>query len=193
MNGTIIAIIVVAVVVIVIAAVAIALVSRKKRQERERQEEAHQEYGAEYERAREEQGSDKKAESELRERREKVESEIQPLSDESSRKYAEQWEEVERTFVDDPSGALDGADRLVAEIMEERNFPTGSRDEASKSLGVMHSDVVEDFREAQRVHQGATRSSDKESSNEDSGGEDLEKMREAIKKYRSVYERLTQE
>lgn len=36
--------------------------------------------------------------------------------------------------------------------MAERNFPTESREEASKGLGVMHSDVVEDFREAQRVH-----------------------------------------
>lgn len=198
MNGTIIAIIVIAVVVVVIAAVAIALVFRKRREQRERQEEARQEYGPEYERAREEQGSDKKAESELRERREKVESEIQPLSEESRQKYAEEWEKVERTFVDDPSGALDGADRVVAEIMSERNFPTESREEASKGLGVMHSDLVEDFREAQRVHQEATGSSDGEGSdgegsNGGSGGNDLEKMREAIQKYRSVYERLTKE
>jgi hypothetical protein len=47
----------------------------------------------------------------------------------------------------------------------------------------MHPGVVEDFREAQRVHQDAI----------DSEGEaDLEKMRQAIQKYRSVYEHLTE-
>lgn len=193
MNGTVIGIIIAVVVVVIIAAVVIALASRKRREQRERQEEARQEFGPEYERAREERGSDKKAESELRERQEKVESEIQPLSDDSRRRYAEEWEKVERAFVDDPAGALDGADRVVAEIMEERNFPTGSREEASKGLGVTHSDVVEDFREAQRVHQEATGSSDGKDSNGDSGGEDLEKMRRAIQEYRSVYERLTKE
>lgn len=95
--------------------------------------------------------------------------------------------------MDDPAGALDSADRVVAEIMAERNFPTDSREEASKSLGVMHSDVVEDFREAQKVHQEAAGAPEAEGSNGDSGGEDLEKMRKAIQEYRSVYERLTGE
>lgn len=107
-------------------------------------------------------------------------------------------EEVERAFVDDPAGALDGADRIVAEIMEERSFPTVSCEEARKSLGVMHSDIVEDFCEAQRVHQEGDRLF--------SSGRlrrrrferrlrrgDLEKRREAIQKYRSVYEHLTKE
>lgn len=191
MNGTVVAVIVIAVVVVVIIALVALLVARKRRQQQERQEEARREYGPEYERTVEERGSEKEAESELRERRERMESEIRPLPEESRRRYAEQWEEVERTFVDDPAGALDGADRVVAEIMAERNFPTESREEASKGLGVMHSDVVEDFREAQRVHQDAVGSSNGGYS--DSGGEDLEKMREAIQEYRSVYERLTAE
>lgn len=191
MNGTVVAVIVIAVVVVVVIALVALLVARKRRQQQERQEEARREYGPEYERTVEERGSEKEAESELRERRERMESEIRPLPEESRRRYAEQWEEVERTFVDDPAGALDGADRVVAEIMAERNFPTESREEASKGLGVMHSDVVEDFRAAQRVHQDAVGSSNGGSS--DSGGEDLEKMREAIQEYRSVYERLTAE
>lgn len=183
MNGTVTVVIVVAVVVVVILAVVALLAARRRRQQQERQEEARREYGPEYERAVEERGSEKEAESDLRQRREKVESEIRPLSEESRRRYAEEWEEVERSFVDDPAGALDGADRVVARILEERNFPTESREEASKSLGVTHSDVAEDFRAAQQVHQEAVGGSD--------SGEDLEKMREAIQEYRSVYERLT--
>lgn len=204
MNGTTIAIIVIVAVVLVVVVAAIILALRKRREQQARQEEARQEYGSEYERTVEEKGSEKAAEKDLRERQEKVESEIQPLSDESSRKYAEQWEEIERTFVDEPAAALDGADRVVADILSERNFPTDSREEASKSLGVVHSDIVGEFREAQRVHQEATGpsnpsndgdsgNSSEEDSNGDSGGADLEKMRQAIQEYRSVYERLTKE
>jgi hypothetical protein len=47
----------------------------------------------------------------------------------------------------------------------------------------MHPGVVEDFREAQRIHQSATGSQ---------GEADLEEMRLAIQRYRSVYERLTE-
>jgi FtsZ-interacting cell division protein ZipA len=176
MNTSLLVIILIVVAVIVIALVAF-FIYRHRRQTRVREE-----FGSEYERVVEERGSEREAEQELRERRERVESQIQPLSEESRRRYDEQWQQVERTFVDAPAASLDDADRVVAEILTERNFPTDSRQEASKGIGVMHPGVVEDFREAQRIYQEATRSQ---------GEADLEKMRQAIQKYRSVYERLT--
>ena len=179
MNNTTLLIIILVVIVVVIALIAFFVYRRRRQQQR--QERARQEYGSEYERVVEERGTEREAEQELRERRERVEGEVQPLSEESRRRYEDQWGEVERTFVDDPKVALDDADRVVAEILSERNFPTHTRQEASEGLGVMHPGVVKDFREAQRVHQDAI----------DSEGEaDLEKMRQAIQKYRSVYERL---
>ena len=174
-------------VIIVIAVIIIVLIAffvfRQGRQRR-RQERAREEYGPEFERVAEERGSEREAEQELRERRERMESEVQPLSEESRRRYDEQWQQVERTFVDDPRKALDDADRVVAEILTERNFPTDTRQEASEGLGVMHPGVVEDFREAQRTYQDAAGTE---------GGGDLEKMRQAIQKYRSVYERVREE
>ncbi|HET6660905.1 MAG TPA: hypothetical protein VFH16_13395 [Rubrobacter sp.] len=68
----------------------------------------------------------------------------------------------------------------------ERNFPTDSRQEASEGVSVTHPGVVEDFREAQRIHQEV-------SGSRDQNGPALEKVRQAIQKYRSVYERLTRE
>jgi type II secretory pathway pseudopilin PulG len=183
MSNTTLLVIVIAVLVIIALIVAF-FVFRRRRGQQERQERARQEYGPEYERMVQERGSEQEAERELRERREKVESEIQPLSDESRRRYEERWSLVERTFVDDPVSSLDNADRVVEEILVERNFPTDSRREASEGVGVMHPGVVEDFREAQRVHRDAVGSQ--------SGG-DLDEMRQAIQKYRSVYERLTRE
>src|SRR5215212_7048399 len=182
MSNTTLLVILVAVAVVIALAV-IFFVYRRRRGQQERQERARQEYGPEYERVVEERGSEQEAERELRERRERVESEIQPLSEESRRRYEERWSLVERTFVDDPASSLDDADRVVEEILAERNFPTDSRQEASEGIGVMHPGVVEDFREAQRTYRGATGSE---------GGADLEEMRLAIQKYRSVYERLTE-
>src|SRR5215204_928550 len=141
--------------IVVLVAVAVLLVAfsaYRRRRQRSQQERARQEYGPEYERLVEERGSEREAERELRERRERVEGEVRPLSEESLRGYEERWQRVERTFVDDPNSSLDEADRVVEEILVERNFPTDSRQEATEGIGVMHPGVVEDFREAQRTY-----------------------------------------
>jgi hypothetical protein len=181
-NVTLVIIAVVVAVVIVVAALVAFFVSRRRRTQQERQERARAAYGPEYERTVQERGSEREAEKELRERRERLEDEVRPLSEESRKRYDERWQGVERTFVDDPWASLEEADRVVADILAERNFPTDSRQEASRGVGVMHPQVVEDFREAQRVHRDATGSE---------GEADLEEMRRAIQMYRSVYERLT--
>ena len=157
-NTTLLVIVLVAVAVLAVLLVAFFVFRRQRgqRERQERQERARLEYGPEYERLVEERGSERDAEQELRQRRERVEGEVRPLSEESLRRYEERWERVEQTFVDDPGSSLDEADRVVAEILAERNFPTGSRQEASEGVGVMHPGVVEDFREAQRTYRGAT-------------------------------------
>jgi hypothetical protein len=176
-------VILIVVAVVMVAALVTFFVFRRGGQEQERQEEARREYGPEYERTVEERGSEREAEKELRERRERLEGEVRPLPEESRRRYDERWQGVERTFVEDPVASLEEADRVVEEILIERNFPTDSRQEASKGVGVMHPQVVEDFREAQKVYREATGFE---------GEADLEEMRRAIQQYRSVYERLTQ-
>jgi polyhydroxyalkanoate synthesis regulator phasin len=181
-NVTLVIIAVVVAVVIVVAALVAFFVSRRRRTQQERQERARAAYGPEYERTVQERGSEREAEKELRERRERLEDKVRPLSEESRKRYDERWQGVERTFVDDPWASLEEADRVVADILAERNFPTDSRQEASRGVGVMHPQVIEDFREAQRVHRDATASE---------GEADLEEMRRAIQMYRSVYERLT--
>lgn len=178
--STMLLIIVILVVVAVVAAV--TFVSRSRGQSNN----AREEFGPEFERVAQERGSEKEAERELRARREQVENQIRPLSDDGQRRYKEEWEMVERTFVDNPVLALDQANRVVTDILTERNFPTESRQEAADAIGVMHSKVVEDFRDAQRIH-ADTAHLGKEGSIED---ESIEEMRRGIQKYRSVYERL---
>ena len=177
MSTIAIIVILVVIVLVVLAALGAFFILR-----RQRQQSARQEFGPEYERTVQERGSARQAERELRERRGRLEREVQPLSDESNQRYRQRWdEEVERTFVDNPTASLEAADRVVTEILHERNFPTDSRGEAAKGVGVMHPDVVEDFREAQSIRAEAIGPQE---------GGDSEKMRQAIQKYRSVYERL---
>lgn len=182
-NATLLIIVLIAVVVVV--ALVVFFLYRRRQQQQERQEQARQDYGPEFERLAQERGSEREAEQELRERRERIESETQTLSQESRERYDEQWRQVEQTFVDDPKASLDDADRVVAEMLTERNFPTDSRQEASEGIGAVHPGVVEDFKEAQKVRQESLT---------DSGSEaDLDKMRQAIQKYRSVYQQLRED
>ena len=168
---------------ILIAVVAILLAVRRRR--RRRLETAREEFGPEYQRLAEERGSEEQAEKELRQKREKVENKVRPLPDESRERYDEEWRtNVEQTFVNDPAYSLDEADRVIESILIERNFPVSSRQEAKEGVGVMYPRLIEDFREAQKIHQ--------ESTSPEGSGADLEQMRRAIQKYRSVYDRLTQ-
>lgn len=106
MNTTTLVIIVVVALIVVVAALVAFFVSRRRQQQ---QESARREFGPEYERVARERGSEKEAERELRERREEVGNRIRPLSDESRQRYEEEWEGVEKTFVDNPSDTVSRA------------------------------------------------------------------------------------
>src|SRR5918997_151691 len=83
-----------------------------------------------------------------------------------------------------------GSEEEAERELEERNFvtdPAQSDEETERSLAVMHPDVADDYREARRsradVVTGGT-------SEESSGEDTTEEMRQAIRKYRAVYQRL---
>jgi superfamily I DNA and RNA helicase len=93
--------------------------------------------------------------------------------------------------VDNPSRSIELADRTISEILEERNFvsdPAQSDEETERSLAVMHPDVADDYREARRIRADvlAGRFSEESSAEE----ETTEELRQAIRKYRAVYQRL---
>jgi FtsZ-interacting cell division protein ZipA len=192
-TTTMIIIIVVAVVVILLLAIWFAARrSRAQRSEQQRQR-TREEFGSEYERTARERGSEEEAERELRERRGRVARQVKPLSEESRGRYEERWEEVERVFVDNPARSIELADRTVSEILEERNFvsdPAQSEEETQRSLAVMHPDVADDYREARRIRADVVARGTAEG---DSGDETTEEMRQAIRRYRAVYQRLVRD
>ena len=93
-------------------------------------------------------------------------------------------------MVDNPGRSIELADRTVSEILEERNFvtdPAQSDEETERSLAVMHPDVADDYREARRIRADVVARATAEGG---SGDETTEEMRQTIRRYRAVYQRL---
>jgi FtsZ-interacting cell division protein ZipA len=189
-TTTLIIIIVVAVVVILLLAIWFAARRSRAQRSEEQRQRTREEFGSEYERTAQERGSEEEAERELRERRGRVERQVEPLSEESRGRYEERWEEVERVFVDNPGRSIELADRTVSDILEERNFvtdPAQDEEETGRSLAVMHPDVADDYREARRIRAEVVGQGTAEGG---SGEETTEELRQAIRKYRAVYQQL---
>lgn len=194
MSTTVIIVIVVVVVVIVLLALYFASRRRAAQRSKEQRERSREEFGSEYERTVEERGSEEDAERELRERRGRVERRIEPLSEESSGHFEERWTEVERVFVENPESSIEMADRTVSDLLSERRFVSDasqSDEETEQSLAVVHPDVAEDYREARRIRAEVVGRS--AGSTDTDSEESTEDLRQAIRKYRAVYERLVQQ
>ena len=197
MSTTALIVIIVVVVVVVVLLLVLFFASRRRAAQRsqEQRERSRAEFGSEYERTAQEIGSEEEAERELRERRGRVERRVEPLSDESRGRYEEQWGEVERVFVDNPERSIEMADRTVFDILNERNFISDagqSDEETERGLAAMHPEVADDYREARRIRADVVaRSAGR--AEEDSNEESTEELRQAIRKYRAVYQRLVRE
>ena len=190
--GTTALIVIIVVVVVVVLLLVLYFASRRRAAQRseEQRERSRAEFGSEYERTAQEIGSEEEAERELRERRGRVERRVEPLSEESRGRYEEQWGEVERVFLDNPERSIELADRTVSDILNERNFV--SDEETERGLAAMHPEVADDYREARRIRADVVaRSAGR--AEEDSNEESTEELRQAIRKYRAVYQRLVRE
>lgn len=183
---------------VVLVIILISRRGRRRRRQEERRERTREEFGPEYERTARERGSEQDAERELRQRRGQVERQLRSLSEEARGRYQERWQEAERVFVDNPERSVELADRTVADLLEERNLVADaaqSDEETQRSLGALHPDVADDYREARRVRANVIGRSASGEGNSDGGdgpgaGDATEEMREAVRRYRSVYERL---
>ena len=199
MTSTTLLIIIIVVAVILLALVASLMYSRRSqtRRREEQRERTREEFGEEYERAAQEHGSEEEAEKELRQRRGRVQRQVLPLSSESRHRYEEQWVEVERVFVDNPERSIEMADRTVSDLLEERNFVADAAQddrETEEGLAAMYPEIAGDYREARRARADVVaRSAQGSDSDEGLDEETTEDLRQVVRKYRLVYERLTQD
>jgi hypothetical protein len=166
------------VLIVVIAAVVIAAAvffSRRKRSEHLREQ-----FGPEYDRTLHEKGDARHAEAALLDREKRVKKlALRTLSPTDRDHYSAEWLAVQRRFVDDPSGAVTQADRLVTQVMEARGYPTGDFEQRAADLSVDYPVFVQNYRAAREI---TLRHSKGQSSTED--------LRRAMVYFRSLFDEL---
>ena len=148
--------------------------------DRQRSRHLEEKFGPEYGRTVRERGDRRAAESELRDREQtRKQLEITPLSSRQRERYRREWEQVQSAFVDDPSGAVGEADRLVAEVMRERGYPVDDFEEQAAVVSVDHPNVVANYREGHAIYTSFGR-----------GDASTEDLRQAMKHYRVLFDEL---
>jgi hypothetical protein len=166
--------IVVAAAILVLALLASVMAKRRQRaglQDR---------FGPEYDRTVERSGKRRGAEAELAEReRQRQRLDIVPLQPEARARYTESWRAVQTRFVDDPTGAVGDADRLVTDVMRDRGYPIDDFDQRAADVSVDHPDVVENFRAGHEIYLRSNR-----------GAADTEALRQAFVHYRALFDEL---
>jgi hypothetical protein len=167
-------------VIIAIAAVLVVAAVLWQTMARRRTAQLRGRFGPEYDRTVDERDSRRAAEADLRSRVERrQELDIQPLAPATRDRYARSWQVVQAEFVDDPSGAIAGADRLVSSVMADRGYPMDDFDQRAADVSVDHPHVVEHYHAAHAV---ATASR--------SGDATTEQLRRGMQHYRSLFEEL---
>jgi hypothetical protein len=150
---------------------------------RKRTDSLKQQFGPEYERTVADVGEQQAAEKELVARkRERDKLDIRPLTRDALQAYSQRWRHVQTAFVDNPSSALDDADRLLMEVMRERGYPVDDFDQRAADISVDHPTVVENYRAAHAIHV----------SNE-TGDAGTEKQRQAFVHYRALFDKLLED
>jgi len=165
------------VIVLVVAIIIVAawFITRKRRSEHLRQQ-----FGPEYDNAVKQHGDPRRAEAVLIQREKRVEKfSIRPLNPADRERYTGEWAAVQRRFVDDPSGAVTEAERLVTTVMAARGYPMGDFEQRAADISVHYPSVVQNYRSAREI---TLRHAKGESSTED--------LRRAMVHFRSLFDEL---
>ncbi len=168
------------VIIVVLAVIVVAALAFGAWQfvQRRRTQQLQDRFGPEYDRAVDQYGS--KADSVLADRQKKVEQyDIRPLSADDRSRFTEEWDVIQRQFVDDPSGAVEGADRVIRDVMTTVGYPAGAFDQREEAASVQYPDVVQNYRRAHQISQA-----------KEDGDVSTEDLRGAMVLYRSLFTRL---
>ena len=170
----------IALIVVVLAVVAGGAVLLLFRQ-RQRTERLTGRFGPEYRHALEDHGDRRAAETELEARQRRVEElEIRTLTAEEHDRFASAWRRVQARFVDDPSGTISEADRLVEQLMETRGYPVAEGfEQRAADVSVGHGQVAIEYREAHAIAERHA-----------AEGVDTETLRQALVHYRALFDEL---
>lgn len=169
-----IAYVVIGVVVVVAILIGVMLVSRR------RSNQLHSRFGSEYDRTLQTSKNKRVAERELAgrvDRRKQLN--IVPLNEGARQQYLVEWRQLQANFVDAPVQSVQHADTLVARVMSERGYPVAEFEQRAADISVDHGDVVENYRGAHTICM-----------NSGQGRASTEDLRQAMTKYRALFEKL---
>jgi hypothetical protein len=111
-----------------------------------------EQFGPEYDRTVKKMGDKREAESDLQERIAHVNTlNIRPLTAEEVNRYALEWQDVQREFVDEPLLSLQKADRLIREVMKARGYPVEDFEQRVADISVHYPELVSDYRGMHRI------------------------------------------
>ncbi len=147
---------------------------------RQRSKRLQERFGPEYDRTIDEVGDQREAERELEKRVAHVNTlNIRPLTADEVNRYALQWQETQRQFVDEPLAALQKADRLIREVMKAKGYPVEDFEQRVADISVDYPELVTDYR---GMHFIAIKESKEKVSTEE--------MRQAMVHGRALFENL---
>ncbi|HLF73898.1 MAG TPA: hypothetical protein VI524_06110 [Anaerolineales bacterium] len=147
---------------------------------RQRTKRLREQFGPEYERAVQEVGDKHRAESELEARLDRMKSlEIRPLSPQETERFTREWQAAQAQFVDEPLAAVQKANRLIKEVMNERGYPVDDFEQRAADISVDYPEMVTDYRELHTIA--------KQGDEEDVT---TEEMRQAMVHARALFEHL---
>jgi len=169
-TGAVIGIIIVIIVIAALVVAAVVALGSLRRARLQRQ------FGPEYDRMVKARGR-KKAEAELTERQRRVEAlDIRELTPEQQASYSGDWAAIQERFVDTPVEAVGAAHTLIWNVMRDRGYPTDDRTASMDALSVHHGRSMEGYRTTQDLRADSA---------------STEQLREAMIRYRSLFENLT--
>ncbi len=141
-------VIIIGVLVLLIVVGLIGMAMTRQRRTKQLQEQ----FGPEYERTLKKMGDKREAESDLEERLAHVSTlNIRPLTAEETNRYALQWQDVQREFVDEPLLSLQKGDRLIREVMKARGYPVEDFEQRVADISVHYPELVSDYRGMHRI------------------------------------------
>jgi type II secretory pathway pseudopilin PulG len=181
------ALIVAAVVIVAIVIVAARLYStqqtRQRNEKEQRSEQLRQRFGPEYDRTVAEKGDVRIAESELTARQKRVSGfDIRPLEADEGKRFNDEWQVMQATFVDDPSTAVHDADALIGRVMAARGYPESDYEQRSADVSVDHPAILDHYRAA---HEVALRDADGQANTED--------LRQAVLNSHALFTEMVEE
>jgi len=148
--------------------------------QRQRSRRLREHFGPEYERKVTELGDRRRAESELARSEARVRNaKVRSLSVSDRSRFAAEWRLCQARFVDDPSGALDEADRILTDIMRTRGYAVDDPYNRTTDVCAAYPRHASAYREANEIVVQHRR-----------GDASTEDLRRAFVDYRSLFDEI---